>query len=179
MTVMLAAIAATVSSYTHQDDITFGLIVSRRSSAALERMLGLFVEDVAYRVVVPDPNDAAEVTRRAAAALAGVLEHPMYPYERLNETCQQRRPTPNGELFSLIVNWLPPVTVSSAAVRTRFMTMPRQSGTKHYLSLRLRDEGSLHVDAKYRTAMYSDEFVRTFVQDILRAADRMATHLCS
>jgi acyl carrier protein len=175
MAILLAAINATMSARTGQHDIALGLIVSRRSDATLERMLGMFVEDMAYRVTLPDVNDLSDVTRRTADALIAALEHPMYSYERLNLASQQQRPTPNGELFTLLVNWMPPMAVPSAPVR--FMTLPRHAGTRYDISLRLRDEGCLTLDAKYRSDKYSDECMHGFIRDVLRTADRIAGHV--
>lgn len=176
MTLLLAALSSTARACTGQNDITLGLRVSRRSEAPLQRMLGPFVEDVAYRVRLDDGCDHREMVARTKESLKGVLDHP-YPYENLNVAIQQHCPTPNSDLFTILVNNLPPIVPPEELVRARFLPLPRPLTTKYYVNLRVREEATLTLDAKYRADKYCDGFMHDFLSYVVSTANEIAGQL--
>ena len=173
MTVLLSSLALVVARLTEQLDITLGLRVSRRTSAALETMLGPFVDDAPCRLRIPGRPDTSELLRQVADGIARSLDHGFYPYDRLNDDLQQREPTPNGELFSIMVNYVPAIQDMGAS--GRFRALPRPASSKYDLNLRLRDGASLVLDAKYR----SDKYSASFISDFLTAIADQASETCS
>jgi non-ribosomal peptide synthetase component F len=158
-------------------DVTLGLRVSRRSSSLLQRMLGTFAEDVPFRLVLPSTRAADDVVAQTRAALTAVIDHPSYPYDALNAAIQQRRPTPNGELFTIMVNYLPPIDLSRKSVGATFVPVPRPDTSKYFVNLRLHDGERLRLDAKNRRDKYSEALIRRLLHDTVDEARRLVAQL--
>ncbi len=170
MTLITAAIYQAIEKTTGQNDVTIGLRVSRRTEAQLETMLGPFVEDVACRIRAPQSSDE-DVLAETGRVLTASLDRGGYPYDSLNKQLQLARPTPNGELFTILVNQLPPIASQlTASIPTQFSTLPRQLASKYFLNLRLRPGRGLQLDAKYRSDKYSAAFVEQFLRLIVSSA---------
>jgi acyl transferase domain-containing protein len=176
MTLLLAALSSTVRVCTRQSDITLGLRLSRRSEIPLQRMLGLFVEDVAYRVRLDDTCDHVATVAKTKDALKGILENP-YSYELLNASFQRQRPTPNSDLFTILVNNLPSIEVPADVRSARLVSLPRILATKYYINLRVRNEETLTLDAKYRADKYSEGFMGDFLKAVISSANEIAASL--
>jgi hypothetical protein len=171
---LMAALVSTIGQYTGQADVTLGLRVSRRSQAVLERMLGTFVEDASYRVVLPLDRDAETVIARTREALTAVIDHPNHPYDALNADVQRRQPTPNGELFTIMVNHLPAVDLSSAAAGATFVPVARPDTSKYFVNLRLHEGERLTLDAKYRRDKYPEGLIPRLLHDMVDEVRRFS-----
>ncbi|HET9011049.1 MAG TPA: condensation domain-containing protein, partial [Gemmatimonadaceae bacterium] len=178
ITLVLASIAATVGRATGQHDVTLGLRVSHRSDARLERMIGTFAEDAACRIRLSSraPADIVADTRHA---LAAVVDHPFHPYDALNEEVQAQRPTPNGELFTIMVNYLPLIGLSCREMCATFVAVPRAATSKYDVNLRLLDGARLRFEAKYRRDRHTPGQIAAWLQDIADTALRFARALQS
>jgi non-ribosomal peptide synthetase component F len=166
---VLASIAATVGRATGQHDVTLGLRVSHRSNARLERMLGTFAEDAACRVRLPSPLPA-DVVAQTKLALAAVVDHPFHPYEALNHEVQAWRPTPNGELFTIMVNYLPLIDLSCREMCATFVPVPRPATSKYDVNLRLLDGARLRFEAKYRRDRHTPGQIAAWLQEVADTA---------
>jgi acyl transferase domain-containing protein len=173
MTLLMTAIGHAVRHYARQDDITLGLHVSRRTDPALERMLGPFVEDAVCRVTFDRVRDFDEAVHRTKAALGAVLDRP-YPYEQLNAAAQRRRPTANGDMFTILVNNVPAIGESAGGEVGKPIASPRPEMSKYYVNLRLRERDTLALDAKYRADKYSEAFMQEFLQTVVSSAAQIA-----
>jgi hypothetical protein len=169
LTLVLASIAATVGRATGQHDVTLGLRVSHRSNARLERMLGTFAEDAACRVRLPSPLPA-DVVAQTKLALAAVVDHPFHPYEALNHEVQAWRPTPNGELFTIMVNYLPLIDLSCREMCATFVPVPRPATSKYDVNLRLLDGARLRFEAKYRRDRHTPGQIAAWLQEVADTA---------
>jgi len=180
MTFLMTAICQVIGQYTSEHDVTIGLRISRRSQLPLQSMLGPFVEDAVYRYQRPPHASLRQLLESTQGALASVLEHADYPYEQINAALQHKSPTPNGELFTILVNHVPAIVpVQNAPVMAHFVPLPRPAISKYYMNLRLRNHESLVLDAKFRSDRYSAAFVTTFLQSVVSAMQRLMSSYSS
>jgi acyl transferase domain-containing protein len=172
-TLLMTALGDAVRHYTGQDDITLGLHVSRRTDAALERMLGPFVEDAVCRVRFERGQDVDETVQRTKEGLAALFDRP-YPYEQMNAAAQQCRPTANGDMFTILVNNVPAIADAADGDVGKPMASPRPLQSKYYVNLRVRERDTLLLDAKYRADKYSTAFMHEFLQTVASSAAQIA-----
>jgi polyketide synthase PksJ len=175
MRLITAALAVAAGEWTGQDDVTFGIRVSRRSESALERMLGPFVEDSACRIRLRS-GGSQSLLEAAGEALAAVLDHSRCPYDHVNARIQAQAPTPNGELFTIMLNDLPSTASVSGNADARFFALPRVLASKYHINIRLRHGDRLQVDAKFRSDRYSESVIRSFLERVLAIAKEIVTN---
>jgi hypothetical protein len=137
-------------------------------------MLGPFVDDAVFRISCADRSRDA-LLPRAKAALLDVLDHAAWPYEAINKARQIERPTPNGELFTILFNHLPVAApAADEAAHARVLFLPRELASKYHVNVRLREGASWRLDVKFRADLYSDDYVGALLHRIVSTALTLA-----
>jgi len=99
----LAALGATLARYSRQDDLAIGAPIAGRVEAALEPLIGFFVNTLTLRLQ-PDPHQSfRDFLGRARQTTLDAYTHQDAPFERLVEMLQPKRSLSHTPLFQVML----------------------------------------------------------------------------
>lgn len=172
------------------DDIPLGSPISGRSDAALERMVGMFINTVVVRNRL-DPN--ASVREAISTARDAALEsyaHADVPFEQLVTALAPERVAARHPLFQVLVALRESgvfTTALDASGATTIAALPHVETTAKFdltfdfhaaagvVDSGVVDSGDeLAVGINYRTALYDRSTIETMAQRLLRVLAQMA-----
>ncbi|WP_051175576.1 non-ribosomal peptide synthase/polyketide synthase, partial [Nocardia exalbida] len=116
--VVHAALATLLARLSGTDDIAIGAPVAGRGDAALDDLVGMFVNTVVLRARVPGSDTFATVLRRVREHDLDAFAHADVPFERLVEALDPPRSQARHPLFQIALFFqnLAPVTLNMAGV---------------------------------------------------------------
>jgi amino acid adenylation domain-containing protein len=169
-TVLLAGLAAMLSRFSGQTDVSIGTSVSGRTHAALEPLLGCFVNTLVLRCRLNGNPTFHELLSRVRETTLAAWDHQELPFEKLVEELQTNRTLQSTPLFQVmfVLQNAPRPDVEVQGIR--FQQVAIDSGTAKFdLTLVMREvhnsTGALTYAAQleYRT----DLFERSTIEQML------------
>jgi len=100
---ILAGLALVLSRWSRHDDLVIGSPVACRTSAAIERLVGLFVNTLPLRLRVQPDDTFATLVERARETTLQALAHQDLPFERLVEDLRPDRSLSRNPLFQVML----------------------------------------------------------------------------
>ncbi|UPW15718.1 amino acid adenylation domain-containing protein [Gordonia amicalis] len=104
--VVHAALAATLARVAGTDDIAVGAAVAGRGEAALDEMVGMFVNTVVLRTVVDSAESVRDLLARVRQEDLDAFAHADVPFEQIVEAIAPQRSTAHAPLFQVGFNYL-------------------------------------------------------------------------
>jgi hypothetical protein len=173
----LAAFALLIARFSGQRDFCIGSPVTLRTHVETQRMLGLFMNTVAFRVQFPPQQSFRDLLRQVRATALEAYEHSHVPFQTLVRALRFNRRSPRTPIFQVMFGY-EPAAPSNLAV-SQIDTRP---GTARYdLSLVLIESaaGILLGCLEYRTDLFEQaeiaSLARQFVDligEVAAAPDR-------
>jgi len=108
---LLAAFSVLLARYSGQDDIVVGTLVVGRNRLESEKLIGLFVNTLALRVVLPGNLTFRQLLHRVQEVVLSAHAHQDLPFEKLVEELEPERDLGRNPLFQVMLilqNVLPP-----------------------------------------------------------------------
>ena len=182
--VLMAAYAALLHRYTHQEDLVVGFPVAGRPTAGLESLIGFFVNTVALRI-----RPSAGLSLRALAdqvreAVLEAYEHQELPFDRVVEELRPRRDPSYSPVVQVMISLQNTPTPDLALDGLRAAPMRVDNGTCQtdlilFAGLRARRLGILQIE--YNTDLFDAATVHRMGEHLLAlmagAADRPEARL--
>jgi len=100
--VLLAAFKVLLYRYTGQTDITVGSPIANRNRAAIEGLIGLFMNTLALRTELGGDPSFLELLSRVRQVALGAYSHQDLPFEKLIEVLQIPRDLSHTPLFQAV-----------------------------------------------------------------------------
>jgi amino acid adenylation domain-containing protein len=100
---LLAAFKALLSRYTGQDDICVGSFIAGRDQAETEKIIGFFINNLAFRTDLSGAPTFRELIRRTRETALGAYAHQELPFEKLLEELQPERDLSRTPLFQVML----------------------------------------------------------------------------
>ena len=97
--------AALLARWSNEDDIVVGTPVSNRNDAALQDVMGLFLNSVVLRLDLSQSPSLRELLQQAKAKHLAAHEHANLPFERLVEVLNPERNLQHAPLFQVMLNY--------------------------------------------------------------------------
>jgi len=105
-TILLASINVLMFKYTKQTDIVLGGIFSGRESAALDNIIGCFLNTVALRTRFQGDQDFKEIVRKVNTVMLTAQEHQHYPLTQIIEQLRLSERLGELPLFNVVVDMI-------------------------------------------------------------------------
>jgi amino acid adenylation domain-containing protein len=180
---MLMALHATVAVLLHRlgagDDIVVGTPVAGRDEAALDEVVGFFVNTVVLRADVSGNPSFDELLARIRTADLAAFAHQELPFERLVEELNPPRVPGRNPLFNVFIGYH-----LRGGEDTEMFGLPTQwceppvSAAMFDLGFTLIDEradGRATIMAEYGGDLFDESTVRTLTQRLLSVLGQVAT----
>ena len=153
---LLAAFKALLARRTGQTDVVVGTPVAGRTREETERLIGLFVNDLAIRSDLSDDPPFTELLRRVRDATLGAFAHQDLPHEKLFEELRLPEDRPAFQAMFILQNALPPALRAAQGVNLRLTPMYDAAGlTKFDLSVTVVEmPGAYNGWIQYRSDLF-------------------------
>ncbi|MFC7446955.1 amino acid adenylation domain-containing protein, partial [Rhodococcus daqingensis] len=172
-----AAFALLLAKLSGTDDIVVGTPVAGRGEAALDDLVGMFVNTLALRTVVDPAVSFAELLAATRESDLGALVHADVPFERLVEILAPERSTAHSPIFQVVMSLennepavveLPGLTVSPVDSGVTFAKFDLQ------LVLGEKPDGpGMTGEFVFATDLFDVETVRTMSERFVRLLDAL------
>ncbi|HVS00289.1 MAG TPA: condensation domain-containing protein, partial [Thermoanaerobaculia bacterium] len=154
--VLLAALAALLSRWSHEEDLVIGAPVANRNRVETEGLIGFFVNMLALRVDLAGHPTFAGLLARTREANLAAHAHQDLPFEKLVEALQPVRHLGRTPLFqvSLMLQNAPFAAVEVPGLS--WSPLPLETGTAKFdLTFFLAEEsGGLAATLEYRADLF-------------------------
>ncbi|WP_338876064.1 non-ribosomal peptide synthase/polyketide synthase [Mycetohabitans endofungorum] len=102
---VLAAWSAVLARLSGQDDLVIGTPSANRGHAAIEPLIGFFVNTLALRVDLSDKPNTSELLKRVRRTTLDAQAHQDLPFEQVVEIVQPPRRLDHTPLFQVMFAW--------------------------------------------------------------------------
>ena len=150
----LAAFAVLIARFSGQDDFCIGSPATQRTSVETQRMIGLFMNMLAFRVQIAPQHSFRDIVRQVRATALEAYEHRDVPFQTLVRALRFNRRSPRSPIFQIMFGFEPATAVDPSL--SQFDSDP---GTARYdLSLLLNEsaDGNIYGYLEYRTDIFKE-----------------------
>jgi hypothetical protein len=168
----LAAYALLIARFSGQRDFCIGSPVTQRTHVETQRMIGLFMNMVPFRVQFPQQTSFRDVLRQVRGTALEAYEHSDVPFQTLVRALRFNRRSPRTPIFQVMFGYDPAAPPSSAV--SQIDTRP---GTARYdLSLVLTEStsGILFAYMEYRTELFEQAEIASLVKQFVHLVGEVA-----
>jgi amino acid adenylation domain-containing protein len=167
--VFLTGFYALVHRYTGLDDIVIGQPIAGRRLAAIEPLLGPFVNTLALRVDLSGRPTFAELLERVKDVALGAYSHQEFPFERLIAELSPVRDTSHAPLVQVMFNFVNAPMHGMELRGLRWEPLPIDRGAAQFdLSLIVDPTVSSRCMLEYNTAIFDTARMRRMLDEYLR-----------
>ena len=153
---LLAAFKALLARRTGRTEVIVGTPVAGRTRKETERLIGLFVNDLAIRSDLSDDPPFTELMRRVRDATLGAFAHQDLPHEKLFEELRLPEDRPAFQAMFILQNALPAALRAARGNNLRLTPMYDEAGlTKFDLTVTVVEmPGSYNGWIQYRSDLF-------------------------
>jgi len=172
---LLAGFKAVLARYTNQDDIIVGTDIANRNHAALEPLIGLFVNQLVLRTNAGGDPSFRELLARVKSTMLDAWTHQDVPFGKLVEVLRPKRELARNPLFQVMVILqsapvpdldFPGITAESLEIA------PEGSAFDLSLAFQARDEGAIRSSLRY-SGLFERGTAQRILRDLESALKRM------
>jgi amino acid adenylation domain-containing protein len=162
---ILAVYNILLSKLTNQDDIIIGTTVSGRQSAALENMMGMFVNTLPIRNYPTADIGFSAFLQQVKAKVLACFQNQSYQYEDLVDELRVKRTTDRNPLFDVLFTYQRLDEAKVEADGVIFEPYPSTHNLSQFdLTLwGLELNGQLTFRFEYCTALFKKESIQNFI----------------
>ncbi|WP_067819606.1 non-ribosomal peptide synthetase [Nocardia inohanensis] len=172
-----AGLAVLLAAWSGNSDIAVGTPVAGRGEAALDDVVGMFVNTLALRVKMRAGERFSGLLARVRDADLAAFTHAELPFEQVVEAIDPPRSRARHPLFQVLLAFqnLDPVAVELPGLRAEPVTL--DSDTSRFdLEFVISPAGSgLTVSVQYATELFDRETISALVHRYVRVLDGLAT----
>ncbi|HEX5402818.1 MAG TPA: condensation domain-containing protein, partial [Pseudonocardiaceae bacterium] len=174
---MLAAFTVLLAEHTGQDDIVLGTTVTGRPLAAVENLVGPFMNSVVLRTDVRGGRTFIDVLRRVRDSARAAFANQDIPFERVVDAVRPRRDPGRNPLFQVLFELEPHggkgFRLDGVAVEP-VLADRRVAKLDLMLHLDEQGDGSYAGSVQYATALFDEDTARGVVTGFLAVLE----HAC-
>jgi Condensation domain/TubC N-terminal docking domain len=168
----LAGFAVLIARFSGQHDFCIGSPVTQRSGIETQRMIGLFMNMVAFRVQIAEQHSFRSIVRQVRATTLEAYEHRDVPFQTLVRALRFNRRSPRSPIFQVMFGFEPARVADPA-----FWQFDSDPGTARYdLSLLLSEsaDGKAYGYLEYRIDIFQEDEVAALTRQFLDLLQEVA-----
>lgn len=168
----LAAFAVLIARFSGQYDFCIGSPVTQRTRVETQRMIGLFMNMVAFRVQIAPQHSFRDVVRQVRATALEAYEQRDVPFQTLVRALRFNRRSPRSPIFQVMLGFEP-----ASVVDPGFWQFDSDPGTARYdLSLLLNEsaDGNINGYLEYRTDIFKEAEIAALAGRFLNLLQEVA-----
>ncbi|AIY41033.1 Siderophore biosynthesis non-ribosomal peptide synthetase modules [Collimonas arenae] len=173
---LLTGWAIVLSRLSGQQDVVIGSPVANRMQAALEPMIGFFVNTLALRIDLSGEPAVGELLQRVRQQTLAAQRHQQMPFEQVVEVVQPPRSLAHAPIFQVMFNWLSE-NVADAINLDGLQILPQSAPrvlSKFDLTLDLAEAGDcISGVLEYATALFERQTIERWSGYLERALRAM------
>ena len=175
----LAAYALLIARFSGQRDFCIGSPVTQRKQVETQRMPGLFVNMVAYRILIEPQQSFRDILRQVRTTALEAYEQSDVPFQTLVRALRFNRRSPRSPIFQVMFGFEPFVSSDSSVLQ-----IDTDPGTARYdLSLLLAElaGGTLLATFEYRTDLFDQGEIAPLSNQFVKLLQQVAEnpdHVC-
>ncbi len=182
--VLMAAYQAWLSRYTGTTDLCVGTAVANRTKSELERLIGFFVNTLAFRCDLSDDPTFADLVQQVRETALEAQSSQDVPFDQIIEAVAPDRDQSHDALFQTALVVQNPPREFATGKGLEITPLPVDNGTAKYdlTFFFWQDRDQWQCQAEYRTSLFKQETVRRFIatlQTLLADALRHPTRAVS
>jgi hypothetical protein len=173
----LAGFAVLLARFSGQDDFCIGSPVTQRTRVETQRMIGLFMNMVAFRVRIAPQHSFRDIVRQVRATALEAYEQRDVPFQTLVRALRFNRRSPRSPIFQVMFGF-EPARVDDLS----FWQFDSDPGTARYdLSLLLSEstDGKMYGYLEYRSEIFEEAEIAALagrfydlLEEVAEAPDR-------
>jgi hypothetical protein len=173
----LAGFAVLVARFSGQHDFCIGSPVTQRTRVETQRMIGLFMNMVAFRVQIAPQHSFRDIVRQVRTTALEGYEQRDVPFQTLVRALRFNRRSPRSPIFQVMFGFEP-----ARVADPSFLQLDSDPGTARYdLSLLLSEsaDGTMHGYFEYRSDIFEEAEIvalagrfNDLLQEVVEAPDR-------
>ncbi len=168
----LAAFGLLIARFSGQHDFCIGSPVTQRTHVETQRMIGLFMNMVAFRVQITPQHSFRDIVRQVRATALEAYEHRDAPFQTLVRALRFNRRSPRSPIFQVMFGFEP-----ANAADPNFWQFDSDPGTARYdLSLLLAEsaDGNIRGYLEYRTDIFEKAGISALSDQFLALLQEVA-----
>jgi non-ribosomal peptide synthetase component F len=166
-----------IARFSGQHDFCIGSPVTQRTGVETQRMIGLFMNMVAFRVQIAPQHSFRDIVRQVRATALEAYEHRDVPFQTLVRALRFNRRSPRSPIFQVMFGFEP-----ARVADPSFLQVDSDPGTARYdLSLLLNEsaDGKMYGYLEYRIDIFEEVEIAALagrfydlLQEVAEAPDR-------
>jgi hypothetical protein len=152
--IFLAGFAVLIARFSGQHDFCIGSPVTQRTRIETQRMIGLFMNMVAFRVQIAPQHSFRDIVQQVRATALEAYEQSDVPFQTLVRALRFNRRSPRSPIFQVMFGFEP-----ARVADPSFWQFDSEPGTARYdLSLLLSEsaDGKMYGHLEYRTGIFEE-----------------------
>ncbi len=139
---LLAGFAVFLSAHSAQDDLIIGSPVANRNDAALEELIGLFINTLPIRIDLSGDPTVEEFLNRVRSACVNDFNHQEIPFEKIVEILNPTRSLNHAPLYQVAFDLQTSTQQINSFANLQIEAVAQETNSAKFdLSLSLEDEG--------------------------------------
>lgn len=175
---LLAALKVLLLAHTGQTDLVIGAPVAARARPQIEKVVGMFVNNLALRTDLSGNPTFRELLRRVRATALAAYNHQHVPFEKLLEDLRPERTAGRTPVFQVFVNMLSqerPLPLLPGLVSTRMPSATSPALFDLMFTLR-RTAAQWTLAMTYNTDLFAAERLEGVFQQYLGLLQQIAAN---
>jgi hypothetical protein len=168
----LAGFAVSIARFSSQHDFCIGSPVTQRTRVETQRMIGLFMNMVAFRVQIAPQHSFRDIVRQVRATALEAYEQRDVPFQTLVRALRFNRRSPRSPIFQVMFGFEP-----ESVPDPSFWQFDSDPGTARYdLSLLLSEsaDGKMYGYLEYRTDIFEEAKIAALARRFLDLLQEVA-----
>jgi non-ribosomal peptide synthetase component F len=168
----LAGFAVSIARFSGQHDFCIGSPVTQRTRVETQRMIGLFMNMVAFRVQIDPSHSFRDIVRQVRATALEAYERRDVPFQTLVRALRFNRRSPRSPIFQVMFGFEP-----ESVADPSFWQCDSDPGTARYdLSLLLNEsaDGNMYGYLEYRTDIFKEARIAALARRFLDLLQEVA-----